>query len=197
MIAQISGRILEVRLTSIVVSVSGMGYEVNVSPEITSRARAGDEIELFTSLVVREDSWKLYGYKNASARNLFEELQSVTGIGPKVSHSLLNAFSPEELQSIIGSGDQLALEQVPGIGKKVASRIILELRERYNTGKSKGARSGRWRDSLIDALTSLGYSAKDAERSIEQTLKSLNVDPASVELSELLRMTLANSRNSR
>ncbi len=197
MIAQISGRILEVRLTSIVVSVSGMGYEVNVAPEITSRAKAGDEIELFTSLVVREDSWKLFGYKNASARDLFEELQNVTGIGPKVAHSLLNSFSPEELQSIIGSGDQLALEQVPGIGKKVASRIILELRERYNTGKSKGTTSGRWRDSLIDALTSLGYSAKDAERSIEQTLKSLDVDPASVELSELLRMTLANSRNSR
>lgn len=178
-------------------SVSGIGYEIHVAPEITSRARIGEEIVLFTSLVVREDSWKLFGYKEASARDLFEELQSVTGIGPKVAHSLLNAFSPEELQSIIGSGDQSALEQVPGIGKKVASRIILELRERYNTGKSKGTRSGRSRDSLMDALTSLGYSTKDAERSIEQTLKSLDVDPASVELSELLRMTLANSRNSR
>lgn len=197
MIARIAGQVLEVRLTSLVVNVSGLGYEVNVAPDITSKCSIGDEIELFTSLVVREDAWKLYGYTNAAARNLFEELQSVTGIGPKVSHSLLNVFSPEELKEIIGSGDQLALEQVPGIGKKVASRVILELRERYNTGKVKGTVSGQWRDSLTEALTSLGYSAKDAERGIDQTLKTLEVDPATIEISELLRRTLANSRNTR
>ena len=194
MIAQISGKVLEVRLTSLVISASGIGYEVNVAPELASRTSVGDEIDLYTSLVVREDSWKLFGYRNASARDLFEELQSVTGVGPKVAHSLLNNFAPDELQSFIGAGDQLALEQVPGIGKKVASRIILELRERYNTGKLKSGVVGKWRDSLGDALVSLGYSSKDAERSIEQTLKALDVDPASLELSELLRMTLANTR---
>lgn len=197
MISQINGRVIEVRLTSIVISVVGIGYEVNVAPEIASKSRVGDEIELFTSLVVREDSWKLFGYRSATARNLFEELQSVTGIGPKVAHSLLNVFTPDELQSFIGSGDQLALEQVPGIGKKVASRIILELRERYNTGQSRTLPGGRWREALTEALTSLGYSTKDAERSIDQTLKNLEADPASIEISELLKMTLANSRNSR
>ncbi len=197
MIAHISGRVLEVRLTSLIINVAGIGYEVNVAPEIASSSNKGDEIELFTSLVVREDSWKLYGYRSADARDLFEELQSVSGIGPKVAHSLLTVFAPIELQGIIGTGDQLALERVPGIGKKVASRLILELRERYNTGKSRVANTGRWRDSLMEALTSLGYSAKDAERSIDQTVKALDGDPSAIELSELLRRTLANTRNSK
>lgn len=197
MIAHISGRVLEVRLTSLIINVTGIGYEVNVAPEIASSSNKGDEIELFTSLVVREDSWKLYGYRSADARDLFEELQSVSGIGPKVAHSLLTVFAPIELQGIIGTGDQLALERVPGIGKKVASRLILELRERYNTGKSRVANTGRWRDSLMEALTSLGYSAKDAERSIDQTVKALDGDPSAIELSELLRRTLANTRNSK
>lgn len=197
MIAHISGRVLEVRLTSLIVDVSGIGYEVNVAPEIASTSSKGDEVELFTSLVVREDSWKLYGYRNANARDLFEELQSVSGIGPKVAHSLLTVFAPDELTGIIGVGDQLALERVPGIGKKVASRLILELRDRYNTGKSRTANTGRWRDSLMEALTSLGYSAKDAERSIDQTIKAIDEDPSTIELSELLRRALANTRNSK
>ncbi len=197
MIAQIAGSVLEVRLTSIVVNVSGIGYEINVAPDLASKIAVGDEIALYTSLVVREDSWKLFGYKSADARDLFNELQSVTGIGPKVAHSLLNVFDAEKLQSIIGSGDQLALEQVPGIGKKVASRLILELRERYNTGKSKNSASGKWRDSLTDALISLGYSAKDAERRIEETISELDVDPASVELSELLKRSLAGARSAK
>jgi Holliday junction DNA helicase RuvA len=196
-IAQIAGSVLEVRLTSIVVNVSGIGYEINVAPDLASKIAVGDEIALYTSLVVREDSWKLFGYKSADARDLFNELQSVTGIGPKVAHSLLNVFDAEKLQSIIGSGDQLALEQVPGIGKKVASRLILELRERYNTGKSKNTASGKWRDSLTDALISLGYSAKDAERRIEETISELDVDPASVELSELLKRSLAGARSAK
>jgi len=196
-IAHLAGRILEVRLTSLIVDVSGIGYEVNVAPEIASASSKGDEVELFTSLVVREDSWKLYGYRNASSRDLFEELQSVSGIGPKVAHSLLTVFAPDELTGIIGVGDQLALERVPGIGKKVASRLILELRDRYNTGKSRTANTGKWRDSLMEALTSLGYSAKDAERSIDQTIKAVDVDPSTIELSELLRRTLANTRNSK
>lgn len=197
MIAQIAGSVLEVRLTSIVVNASGIGYEINVAPDLASKIAVGDEIALYTSLVVREDSWKLFGYKSADARDLFNELQSVTGIGPKVAHSLLNVFDAEKLQSIIGSGDQLALEQVPGIGKKVASRLILELRERYNTGKSKNTASGKWRDSLTDALISLGYSAKDAERRIEETISELDVDPASVELSELLKRSLAGARSAK
>jgi Holliday junction DNA helicase RuvA len=196
-IAQIAGSVLEVRLTSIVVNASGIGYEINVAPDLASKIAVGDEIALYTSLVVREDSWKLFGYKSADARDLFNELQSVTGIGPKVAHSLLNVFDAEKLQSIIGSGDQLALEQVPGIGKKVASRLILELRERYNTGKSKNTASGKWRDSLTEALISLGYSAKDAERRIEETISELDVDPASVELSELLKRSLAGARSAK
>jgi Holliday junction DNA helicase RuvA len=152
---------------------------------------------LYTSLVVREDSWKLFGYLDSPSRDLFEELQGVTGVGPKVAHSLLSMYQPDELSSLIGSGDHLALERVPGIGKKVASRIVLELRERYNTGKMRGDQKFKWHDALHDALTSLGYSGKEADRSIEETIKNLGVEGAEMELSELLRIALSNVRNRR
>ena len=193
MIAQLQGHVLDVRLTSVVLSVSGVGYEVNVAPELASKLNIGDEVSLYTALVVREDSWKLYGYKSAHARNLFEELQSVTGVGPKVAHSLLSVFAPENLEAVIGSGDQRELERVPGIGKKVASRIVLELQERYNTGKRSIQSRMKWHDPLLQALVSLGYTTKEAEQSIEETVKALEVDPDTLELSELLRRSLSNA----
>lgn len=197
MISRLHGKVLSTHLTSVVIDVNGIGYEVSISPDLASRLVPGQQLQLFTSLVVREDSWKLFGYLDASSRDLFEELQGVTGVGPKVAHSLLSMYQPDELSSLIGSGDQLALEKVPGIGKKVASRIVLELRERYNTGKSRRSTKTRWHDALHDALTSLGYSAKEADRSIEETIKSLDSDGEERELSELLRVALSHARSRR
>lgn len=197
MIARLSGEVVELRLTDLVIDVAGVGYEIRVAPEIISRMKVGDRVNLFTALVVREDSWTLYGFNNESARDLFDELQTVTGVGPKVAHSLLAVFAPEELRNLIGSGDNSALEQVPGIGKKVASRIILELRERFNTGLNKTKQSGKWRESLHQALTSLGYSSKEADKAIDSTLNGLEVNPEELELSELLRRALSNTRSSK
>ncbi|MFM8752376.1 MAG: Holliday junction branch migration protein RuvA, partial [Actinomycetota bacterium] len=134
MIAQLAGSILDIRLNRITVSVSGVGYEVIVAPELATEVRVGDSITLHTSLVVREDSWTLYGFQSTDAKLLFEELQSVTGIGPKVASALLAVYSPEELRTAIASQDNAALERVPGIGKKVASRIILELKDKFGGG---------------------------------------------------------------
>lgn len=197
MISQVSGKILSAKLTSIVLDVNGMGYEVSVAPELASKVAEGERLTLYTSLVVREDSWKLFGYLDSNSRDLFEELQGVTGVGPKVAHSLLSVYPPEELQSIIGSGDHAALERVPGIGKKVASRIVLELRERYNAGKSRSKSQIKWRDSLHDALTSLGYSSKEADRTIEETLKHIDSPSEDRDLSELLRIALSHARGNR
>jgi Holliday junction DNA helicase RuvA len=198
MIARIRGRVLEARLTSIVIDVSGLGYEVTVAPEISGNATLGGEIELFTSQVIREDSWTLYGFLTSNSRDLFDELQTVTGVGPKVAHSLLSMFAPDELRNHIGQAEVAALEKVPGIGKKVAARIILELQEKFRTHGGKNRPSGKWRNSLKDALITLGYSAKEAEKAIDQVVSDLakigETNPENLELSELLKKTLNQAR---
>ena len=195
MIAQLIGSVIDVRLNRIVVNVSGVGYEVIVAPEIASDTKVGDSLTLHTSLVVREDSWTLYGFTSTDAKSLFEELQSVTGIGPKVASALLAVYSPEELRAAIASQDNAALERVPGIGKKVASRIILELKDKFGGGfRAKSSLSGPWRNQVIGALTGLGYSVKEAEAALDEVLSEFGRTPTQEDLPEMLKMALARSR---
>lgn len=195
MIAQLTGNIVDVRLNQLVVEVSGMGYQVTVAPELAAESRIGNQISLHTSLVVREDSWTLYGFSNSDAKNLFELLQSVTGIGPKVASALLAVYSPDELRNSIALQDNAALERVPGIGKKVASRIILELKDKFGGGfRSKSSLSGPWRTQVLGALTGLGYSAKEADSALEDVLANFGRTPTESDLPEMLKLALAQSR---
>ena len=195
MIAHLSGSILDVRLNQLVIDVGGIGYQVTVAPELAAESRVGHSISLHTSLVVREDSWTLFGFSNADAKNLFEQLQSVTGIGPKVASALLAVYRPEELRSAIAAQDNAALERVPGIGKKVASRIILELKDKFGGGyRSKSSLSGPWRTQVIGALTGLGYSAKEAESALDDVLSDFGRTPTEADLPEMLKLALAQSR---
>lgn len=195
MIAHLSGSILDVRLNQLVIDVGGIGYQVTVAPELAAESRVGQLISLHTSLVVREDSWTLFGFSNADAKNLFEQLQSVTGIGPKVASALLAVYQPEELRSAIAAQDNAALERVPGIGKKVASRIILELKDKFGGGyRSKSSLSGPWRTQVIGALTGLGYSAKEAESALDEVLSNFGRTPTEADLPEMLKLALAQSR---
>ncbi|MBU3753302.1 MAG: Holliday junction branch migration protein RuvA [Candidatus Nanopelagicaceae bacterium] len=195
MIAHLSGSILDVRLNQLVIDVGGIGYQVTVAPELAAESRVGQLISLHTSLVVREDSWTLFGFSNADAKNLFEQLQSVTGIGPKVASALLAVYQPEELRSAIAAQDNAALERVPGIGKKVASRIILELKDKFGGGyRSKSSLSGPWRTQVIGALTGLGYSAKEAESALDDVLSNFGRTPTEADLPEMLKLALAQSR---
>ena len=195
MIAHLSGSILDVRLNQLVIDVGGIGYQVIVAPELAADSRVGQSISLHTSLVVREDSWTLFGFSNADAKNLFEQLQSVTGIGPKVASALLAVYQPEELRSAIAAQDNAALERVPGIGKKVASRIILELKDKFGGGyRSKSSLSGPWRTQVIGALTGLGYSAKEAESALDDVLSNFGRTPTEADLPEMLKLALAQSR---
>jgi len=195
MIAHLSGSILDVRLNQLVIDVAGIGYQVTVAPELAADSRVGQSISLHTSLVVREDSWTLFGFSNADAKNLFEQLQSVTGIGPKVASALLAVYQPEELRSAIAAQDNAALERVPGIGKKVASRIILELKDKFGGGyRSKSSLSGPWRTQVIGALTGLGYSAKEAESALDDVLSDFGRTPTEADLPEMLKLALAQSR---
>ena len=195
MIAHLSGSILDVRLNQLVIDVGGIGYQVTVAPELAAESRVGQLISLHTSLVVREDSWTLFGFSNTDAKNLFEQLQSVTGIGPKVASALLAVYQPEELRSAIAAQDNAALERVPGIGKKVASRIILELKDKFGGGyRSKSSLSGPWRTQVIGALTGLGYSAKEAESALDDVLSNFGRTPTEADLPEMLKLALAQSR---
>ena len=194
MIARVIGHLLEVRLTSVVVDVNGLGYEVVVAPDIAASVQAGERVDLFTSQVIREDSSTLFGFKNVQARELFNQVQTVTGVGPKVAHSLLSNFSPDELRSAIGSADLKALEKVPGIGKKVASRIVLELQDKFGgSNPQKDRLGGKWRASLKDALTSLGYSSREADQAIDKSLETIS-NPDDLDLSELLKITLSQAK---
>ena len=194
MIARISGELLEVRLTSLVIEAGGLGYEVLVAPDIAASLQVGERIELFTSQVIREDSSTLFGFRNTQARELFNQVQTVSGVGPKVAHSLLSSFTPDDLRIAIGSGDLKSLEKVPGIGKKVASRIVLELQDKFgNQMQQRELIGGKWRASLRDALTSLGYSTREADSAIDKTLESVE-KPDQMELSELLKISLSQAK---
>ncbi len=194
MIGRISGELLEVRLTSLVIEAGGLGYEVLVAPDIAASLQVGERIELFTSQVIREDSSTLFGFRNTQARELFNQVQTVSGVGPKVAHSLLSSFTPDDLRIAIGSGDLKSLEKVPGIGKKVASRIVLELQDKFgNQMQQRELIGGKWRASLRDALTSLGYSTREADRAIDKTLESVE-KPDQMDLSELLKISLSQAK---
>lgn len=198
MIAQISGSVLDVRLNLLTVDVSGIGYQVHVAPDLASRTKVGEKLVLFTSLVVREDSWTLFGFESFEAKALFEELQSVTGIGPKVASTLLSVYSPNELRAVIANQDHAALEKVPGIGKKVASRILLELKDKFSVAyKSKSSLSGPWRSQVVGALTGLGYSNKDAEAALDSALENYGKTPSESDLPEILKTALSQSRKSK
>jgi len=193
-IARISGELLEVRLTSLVIEAGGLGYEVLVAPDIAASLQVGERIELFTSQVIREDSSTLFGFRNTQARELFNQVQTVSGVGPKVAHSLLSSFTPDDLRIAIGSGDLKSLEKVPGIGKKVASRIVLELQDKFgNQMQQRELIGGKWRASLRDALTSLGYSTREADSAIDKTLESVE-KPDQMDLSELLKISLSQEK---
>ena len=198
MIAQIKGTVLDVRLNLITVDVSGIGYQVIVTPDLASSVKIGQTISLFTSLVVREDAWSLFGFESLDGKSLFEELQSVTGIGPKVANALLAVYQPGDLRAVISAQDNAALERVPGIGKKVASRIILELKDKYSgVTKHKTSLTGSWRSQIIGALTGLGYSNKEAELALDNAVQNFGRSPSEEDLPEILKLALAQSGRSK
>ena len=198
MIAQIRGTVLDVRLNLITVDVSGIGYQVIVTPDLAATTQIGQTVSLFTSMVVREDSWSLFGFDSLEGKSLFEELQSVTGIGPKVANALLAVYQPSDLRAVIAAQDNAALERVPGIGKKVASRILLELQDKFSAAtRNKVSLSGPWRTQIMGALTGLGYSNKEAETALEKALQLLGRSPSEKDLPEILKLALAQSGSSK
>lgn len=203
MISLLSGTVRSINSDRVVVEVGGFGLTVLVTPATTTRVTLGSQIQLFTSLVVREDSLTLFGFINEESRALFELVQTVSGIGPKVALSILGALTPEDLGRAIAQEDIASIEKVPGIGRKGAQRLILELKGKLSDLSTAAQYKGHqpaWREQLASALVSLGFSPKESDSAISNVVSSLQADgveASKLELSELLKLSLASGKSSR
>lgn len=164
MIAFVRGRVAALSLNAAVLDVGGVGYQILCTPGTIAGLRLGTEAELATSMVVREDSQTLYGFADNDERDMFELVQTASGVGPKVAQAMLAVLPPDRLRIAISAADHAALTMVPGIGRKGAERIILELKDRVGPAVSVSApAAGAWRDQVREALQGLGWSARDAD----------------------------------
>ena len=175
MIASVRGTVAALGPDGAVVEVGGVGLSVSCSPGTLARLRLGEPARLATSLVVREDSLTLYGFSDDDERALFELLQTANGVGPKLAQTMLAVHPPRDLRRAIATSDLAALMRVPGIGRKGAERIALELRDRIGAfdGSDAGYETAGmtpvapWRDQLIHALAGLGFSGKEAGEAVD------------------------------
>ncbi len=172
MIAQLSGTVLAVGATSLVVDVGGVGLDVLSTPATLAGARAGHEARLFTHLVVREESLTLYGFASREEKDAFVALQGVSGVGPRLALAMLAVHAPRSLAAAVASGDRAALERVPGIGAKVAARLLLELGGKLVLPEADGAvAEGDGRDQVVEALVGLGWASKAARAAVDAVAK--------------------------
>ena len=203
MISTLSVTIRSLSQDKLVIEVGGVGLSVLINPPTSLALTLGAQTTLYTSLVVREDSLTLFGFLTEEVRNLFELVQTVSGVGPKVALSIMGALTPEDLARAISQEDTSAIERVPGIGKKGAQRMILEFKGKLNDLSSGATYKGHqppWREQLLSALVSLGFSPKESDSAISYVVNDLqgnDQDPATMQLSELLKLALASGKSSR
>ncbi|GAA4379946.1 Holliday junction branch migration protein RuvA [Actinomadura verrucosospora] len=181
MIAFVSGRVAAAGPDGAVIDVHGVGLSVQCSPATLAGLRVGEEARVPTSLVVREDSLTLFGFADDDERTVFELLQTASGVGPRLALAMLAVHSPNALRRAVSTEDVTALTKVPGIGKKGAQRIVLELRDRLGgpVGDDGGdlrapARAEPWRQQVQMGLVNLGWSAKDADAAVDAVAAELD-----------------------
>lgn len=190
MIASVSGRVAAMSPDGVVVEVGGVGLTVHCAPSTLAGLRVGTDARLATSLVVREDSLTLYGFPADDARQLFELLQTASGVGPRLALAVLAVHEPDTVRKAIANGDTATLTRVPGIGKKGAERIILELRDRVGaTSDSSGSvLLGAWQEQVRQALVGLGWTAGQADQAVAAVAETVDGPPPAVPV--LLRQAI-------
>ena len=201
MIASLRGTVAHIGLDHVVLEVGGVGMLVHTTPATASSCQRGSLAELSTSLVVREDSLTLYGFGAPADRDMFETVQTVSGVGPRLALAMLSVMGPDQLAAALSSGDAKALTTIPGIGAKSAQRLVLELRDKVGAVRGAGtAASGApapvkgqepWRGQVAEALVGLGWSAKQASDAVERVAEHA---PADAEIAALLRLALRELR---
>jgi Holliday junction DNA helicase RuvA len=191
-IAHLRGTVAGLGPDGAVIEVGGVGMRVQCTPGTLAELRPGEQAQVATSLVVREDSLTLYGFRSDDERNVFELLQTASGVGPRLALAMLAVHAPDALRRAISTEDLKALTMVPGIGTKGAQRIVLEMRDKLGPpgevgdglpGGRPSARVPSWRDQVQSGLVNLGWSARDADQAIaaleeEGTLAGPNGGPA-------------------
>lgn len=192
MIASVRGRVLEIGLDHAVVEVGGVGLEVRTTPATLATLRRGDEAKLATAMVVREDSLTLFGFADSHAKELFNLLLTVSGIGPRLAMATLAVLEPDALRAALADGNITALTQVPGIGRKGAERLVVELRDKVGAlpgvaGPADGV-SGGVRPAVVEALLGLGFPAKQAEQTVDAVLAENGVSDTAGVLRKSLTM---------
>jgi Holliday junction DNA helicase RuvA len=168
MIASLRGKVVARMLDGVVLDVNGVGYRIQTTLRASRKAKAGEEVALDTYLHVREDALQLYGFAEPAERELFEHFLSVSGVGPKVALAILSGSTPADLRRAIALEDVTRFVAIPGIGKKTAERVVLELKEKIGQVEVLG---GPREHELVarDALVELGYSLPEAERALATT----------------------------
>ncbi len=191
MISHLDGLVCAIAPEGAVIEVGGVGLLVQATPGTLAALRTGERARVATSLVVREDALTLYGFASDDERDVFELVQTASGVGPRLALAMLASFSPDGLRQAIAAEDVAALTRVPGIGRKGAQRIVLELAGRLGSpaapagimGPPPGAGSAAdgtalWRDQVRAGLVNLGWPARDAEQAIAAVAADLAVSPA-------------------
>ena len=196
MIASVRGTVGHVGLDRVVVEVGGVGMLLHTTPATASSLHLGGEATLATTLVVREDSLTLYAFGTEDERDIFEQVQTVSGIGPRIALAMLSVLAPDRLRAAVTASDLATLTKVPGIGKKGAERIVLELRDKLGMPRGAGGEAAApaaavaapaWRDQVTEALVGLGYTAKQADDAVARVADGAAAD---ADVSAMLRAAL-------
>jgi Holliday junction DNA helicase RuvA len=194
MIASVRGTVLAVRLDAAIVEVGGVGLLVQATPATLAVLRVGATASLATSLVVREDSLTLFGFTDGGEREVFEIVQTVSGVGPRLALAMLAVHTPDGLRRAVASEDLAALKRVPGIGHKGAQRIVLELADRLGPPAATPAAGAGQQDDrrtqVVDALVGLGWSARAADDAVAGVLDGSPGPIGDDEVSGILRAAL-------
>lgn len=190
MIASVRGEVIAVDLDHAVVEVGGVGLAVHATPATLATLRRGEPARLATALVVREDSLTLYGFDSVESKELFLLVQTVSGVGPRLAMAMLAVLDPDTLRGALAAGDLAVLTRVPGIGRKGAERLVIELRDKVSAPKTLVPAvepAGRVRVQVTEALVGLGFAARAAEQAVDAVL----ADTAGADTPQVLRGALS------
>ena len=200
MISSVTGKVKGISSNSVVIEVGGVGILVNVPLRVIETLSIGNLVDLHTHLIVREDALTLYGFSELADRNLFELLLTVTGVGPKVAQSILGVNPAAAVADMIRGNNLKSLEAIPGLGKKGAQRLVLELKDKLANYSIAGVSSeNQLKDQVESALQGLGYTPKESRLMVSQSLNQLpseNIDIASAIKLALAANTSGKTRNS-
>jgi len=195
MIASVRGVVAAIAPDSAVIEVGGVGLQVQCTSATLAGLKAGVEARLATSMIVREDSLTLYGFADDDEKHVFELLQTASGVGPRVAQAVLSVHRPDAVRRAVAGGDLTALTRVPGIGKKGAERLVLELRDRIGPvpidgGGPAGVLTGAWPEQVRQGVLALGWTAAQADQAVTAVAETIDgeVPPVPVLLRQAIRL---------